>query len=293
MRISSLPVDVRRSKTSLLRSPQLRSKKVAIVYIIPVPKSGDLSKTDNYRGMSLICIIAKMYNRLILNRIRSVIDIRLRVNQNGFRPKRSTVAQILTLRRIIEGVKANNIEAVMTFIDFKKAFDSIDRGKMMRILKAYGIPPNLLQAIEMMYTNTKAKVVSPDGETEMFDITTGVLQGDTLAPFLFIIVLDYAMSKAMAGKEEELGFTITPRRSRRHPKVVLADLDFADDIALLSDEIAQAQELLLTVEKECKKVGLVLNAKKTKSVAFITLMIERHYIHLMVLIWNGRMTSNI
>ena len=209
-----------------------------------------------------------MYNRLILNRIRSVIDIRLRVNQNGFRPKRSTVAQILTLRRIIEGVKANNIEAVMTFIDFKKAFDSIHRGKMMRILKAYGIPPNLLQAIEMMYTNTKAKVVSPDGETEMFDITTGVLQGDTLAPFLFIIVLDYAMSKAMAGKEEELGFTITPRRSRRHPKVVLADLDFADDIALLSDEIAQAQELLLTVEKECKKVGLVLNAKKTKSVAY-------------------------
>ena len=60
--------------------------------IIPVPKSGDLSKTDNYRGISLICIIAKMYNRLILNRIRSVIDIRLRVNQNGFQPKRSTVA---------------------------------------------------------------------------------------------------------------------------------------------------------------------------------------------------------
>ena len=55
----------------------------------------------------------------------------------------------------------------MTFIDFKKAFDSIHRGKMMRILKAYGIPPNLLQAIEKMYTNTKAKVISPDGETEI------------------------------------------------------------------------------------------------------------------------------
>ena len=55
---------------------------------------------------------------------------------------------------------------------------------------------------------------------------------------------------------------ITPRRSGRHPKVVLAD------IALLSDEIAQVQELLLTIEKECKKVGHVLNAKKTKSVAY-------------------------
>ena len=59
-----------------------------------------------------------------------------------------------------------------------------------------------------------------------------------------------------AGKEEELGFTITPRRSRKHLKVVLADLDFADDIALLLDEIAQAQELLLTVEKRVQESWL-------------------------------------
>ena len=120
---------------------------------------------------------------------------------------------------------------------------------MMKILKVYGIPPNFLRAIEKMYSNTKARVKTPDGETEQFDITAGVLQGDTLAPFLFIIVLDYAMRKAMTGgKEEELGFTITPRRSRRYPKEVLADLDFADDIALLSNAIEEAQELLLRVE---------------------------------------------
>ena len=237
--------------------------------IIPVPKSGDLSNTNNYRGISLICIVAKVYNRMILNRIRSVIDLKLRINQNGFRPERSTVAQILTLRRIIEGVKAKHLPAVITFIDFKKAFDSIHRAKMMKILKAYGIPPNLLRAIERMYSNTKARVVTPDGETEQFDITAGVLQGDTLAPFLFIIVLDYAMRKAMAGgKEEELGFTITPRRSRRHPKEVIADLDFADDIALLSDTMQQAQELLLRVETECSKVGLGLNGPKTKYLAY-------------------------
>ena len=239
--------------------------------IIPVPKSGDLSNTNNYRGISLMCIIAKMYNRLILNRIRSVINPKLRRNQNGFRPNRTTVAQILALRRIIEGVKANHLPAIMTFIDFKKAFDSIHREKMIRILKAYGIPPNLLRAIEQMYTNTKARVQTPDGETEQFNISAGVLQGDTLAPFLFIIVLDYAMRKAMAdGKEDELGFTITPRKSRRHPKEVLADLDFADDIALLSDAMEQAQELLLKVETECSKVGLGLNGPKTKYLAYNT-----------------------
>ena len=68
----------------------------------------------------------------------------------------------------------------------------------MRILRAYGIPPNLLRTIEKMYTNTMAKVVSPVEGTDMFEITAGILQGDTLAPFLFIIVLDYALRKALA-----------------------------------------------------------------------------------------------
>ena len=62
--------------------------------IVPIHKSGDKNIANNYRGISLICIIAKIYNRLILNRIRSVIDIKLRINQNGFRPKRTTVGQI-------------------------------------------------------------------------------------------------------------------------------------------------------------------------------------------------------
>ena len=77
-------------------------------------------------------------------------------------------------------------------------------------------------------------------------------------------MLDYALRKATGGKEEELGFTILPRKSRRYPKQVLTDLDFADDISLLSDEINQAQTLLSNVERECKKVGLGINAKKTK-----------------------------
>ena len=74
--------------------------------------------------------------------------------------------------------------------------------------------------------------------------------------------------KAISGKETEFGFTITPKRSRRHPSIVLTDLDFADDIALLSDDIDKAQKLLSAVEGECMKVGLGLNAKKTKSLAY-------------------------
>ena len=105
-----------------------------------------------------------------------------------------------------------------------------------------------------MYTNTKAGLISQDGETELFDITAGVLKGDTFPLFFFIIVLHYARRRVMAGREEEFGFTITPRKSIRHPVEVLADLDFVDNIALLSYTIEQAQ-LLHRVESECKKSG--------------------------------------
>ena len=89
-----------------------------------------------------------------------------------------------------------------------------------------------------------------------------------IATYLFIIVLDYALRKAISGREQELGFTLTPRRSRRHPTVVLTDLDYADDISLLSDNVEQAQELLHRVELECAKVGLRLNAKKTEVLTY-------------------------
>ena len=80
------------------------------------------------------------------------------------------------------------------------------------------------------------------------------MQGDTLAPFLFVVVLDYALRRAIQGREEELGFTLHPRRSRRVGAKSICDLDFADDIVLLSNEIEQAKKLVHSVEAECMKV---------------------------------------
>ena len=117
----------------------------------PLPKLGDLSNTDNYRGIALSAIAAKLVNKMLLNRIRPKIDPKLRPNQNGFRPGRSTTAHILALRRLMEGVRSNNLKAVLIFVDFKKAFDTIHRGRMLQILRAYDIPEKLVQAIGLMY----------------------------------------------------------------------------------------------------------------------------------------------
>ena len=240
-----------------------KPKQWSEIDLIPVPKAGDLSDTSNYRGILLAAIAAKLINKMILNRIQPEIDPKLRSNQNGFRPGRSITAHLLALRRLIEGVKSHNKKAIILYVDFKKAFDSIHRPTMMKILKAYCIPPKLLCAIERMYENTRAKVISPDGETEQFEIKAGVLQGDTLAPYLFAIVLDHVMRRTFADRENELGFTLYRQRSRRKPAVTVSDLDFADDLAIINEEMEHAQEVLNKLETEAERVGLYCNAKKT------------------------------
>ena len=76
------------------------------------------------------------------------------------------------------------------FVDFRKALDSIHRGKLIEILNIYGVPVEIVDAVDMMYTNITAQVLSPDGDTEFFEILAGVLHGDTLAQYLFTIALD-------------------------------------------------------------------------------------------------------
>ena len=141
--------------------------------MIPFPKKGDLASPTNYRGITLTPIAAKTYNLMLLNRIRPKIDP-LRKNQNGFRTNRSTSGQILTIRGLLEGVKSHNLSEVVLFIDFSKAFNSIDIKNMKHILKSYGIPAEAVNAIMMLYMNTRSMVRYPDGDTQFLEITTGV-----------------------------------------------------------------------------------------------------------------------
>ena len=92
---------------------------------------------------------------------------------------------------------------------------------------------------------------------------TGILQGDTLAPFLFIIVVDYALRMSV-DEINDMGFQIQPRRCSRNPAVYLTDTDFADDIALISNCLENAQALLKSLESAANCVGLYLNETKTE-----------------------------
>ena len=105
---------------------------------------------------------------------------------------------------------------------------------MGQILLAYGLPKVTVAAITILYRNIKVKVRSPDRDTEYFDIVAGVLQGDMLAPYLFIICLDYVL-RISIDKIRENGFELTKKRSRKYPAETITDADYADDIAILGN----------------------------------------------------------
>ena len=136
---------------------------------------------------------------------------------------------------------------------------------MFVILLAYGIPSKVVAALKSLYHETQAFVRTSDGDRDFFDITTGVLQGDTAAPYLFIIVLDYALR--IAFHNPKLGFEVQPRKSSRHPAIHVTDLDFADDLAVVSEDAQHAQDLLRALEDAAAEVGLLINCKKTKVLA--------------------------
>ena len=151
---------------------------------------------------------------MLLNNIQPILDPLLRPNQNGFRPCSSTISHILALRRITESVKSHNLQAAIIFVEFKKAFDSIHRHKILEILRKYGVPRKLIDAIGKFYESTFASVLSLDDEADLFRIQAGILQGNNLAPFLFALIVEYAMRQAIDGHVEQLGFKIKPQKSQ-------------------------------------------------------------------------------
>jgi hypothetical protein len=222
--------------------------------LIPIPKKGDITKCENYRGISLIDITAKLLTAILLNRFVAVRDARTRTNQGGFRRGRGCVDQIFTLRRILEHRHKFQQPTTTCFIDFRTAFDSVDRDSLWNILKEDGMPEKLVGLIKSYYSNTRARVRAYGEESPEFPLNSGVRQGCPLSPVLFNYAIDWTMNHALADYPGvQLG-----------PDTWIADLEFADDIVILADTPNNLQPVLDRVVRFAKSIGLEINTSKTK-----------------------------
>ena len=112
------------------------------------------------------------------------------------------------------------------------------------------------------FSSVVVKVRSPDGDTEYYDILAGVLSGDTLASYLFIICQDYVLRTSI-DKIKENGFELTKKRSRRYSAKTITDADYVDHIAILANTLNQAETLLHSLEQVAAGIALHVNGHKT------------------------------
>ena len=229
--------------------------------IVSIPKSSGSTSLDNQRGIALQCSTAKLLNAVLRNRLLPALNPILSGLQSGFRPGRSTTEQIVALRSVIDACRTRQRAISIVFVDFRKAFDSVSRSSISWLLSAYGVPPALVQATMDLYRGSRAFVRSPDGPTSEFGTSSGVLQGDTLSPILFLLVVDYVLRRSL---RDEDSYLLAPRLSSRSPAVLLPALAYADDIALLCRDPTASQRALTRLSEEAARVGLEVNARKTK-----------------------------
>ena len=193
--------------------------------ILHFPKKGNLGLAKNSRGTTLTSIAAKIYNTQLHNHIESKIDTILRKNKMASGEidpwHHKFWLSVEFLKVYMQKTTINNI--------IWRLYQSLwlySQRKDGANLLAYGLLKESVVAIMILYWNTTVTFHYPDGDTDYFDIVAGVRQGDTLAPYIFIICLNYALRTSI-DKIKENTFKLTKERSRRY------DANYADDIAFL------------------------------------------------------------
>ena len=146
---------------------------------------------------------------------------------------------------------AFQLDICFCFIDFRAAFDSVDREQMYQIMKHYGLPQKVINIIRNSYDGFKCRVKAEGEKGRLFDVRTGVRQGDVWSPILFGLVINYILANSVHG-----GLDIGR---------LVADLDFADDVALVGVSDSEVQENLHRIEALAEAAGLKINVAKTKN----------------------------
>jgi len=141
---------------------------------------------------------------------------------------------------------------VCLFIDFNKAYDSLNRKKIWSLMEKFGIPKKLIKLSRLSVINSRCKVRVNGEMSEDFGVDTGVRQGDGLSPILFNLALETALQQV---KKSDVGIKIGK---------TINILAFADDVVIMAENIQDLKELTKTLIEETKKVGLTINEKKTK-----------------------------
>lgn len=216
-------------------------------------KKGDITKLANYRPITLLSTLYKLFMKIFEKTNTKKLDFYQPVKQAGFRSGFSTNDHLQVMRTLIEiDYNEYKIGIVFIFIDFEKAFDSVEAWSIFDSLDKCRVDSMYSNTIRYLYENATSCVRLSEN-TAKFNMGRGVRQGDTITPKLFTSTLESVFKKLDWSR---MGININGK--------YLSHIRFADDIVLMVVDLDQGQVMLQQLNEESSKVGLKMNLSKKK-----------------------------
>lgn len=228
--------------------------------IVPIFKGGNPDDTGNYRGITLINIMGKIYSQILLNRLNKWAEKEEKIlgNQFGFQKGKSTTDCIFTFHSIIAKTLSMGEKLYCIFIDYEKAFDKINRSLLWHKLLTEQVSSKFVNALRSMYNVVKSCVRYQSGMSRFFTSYNGLKQGDPSSPLLFMLFINDIVENVNA--ELDNMFTVDELR--------LFILLYADDAVVFAKSAEVLQSILNDIESYCTLWGLKINTRKTKAMIF-------------------------
>jgi len=226
--------------------------------ITPLHKNGSKFNPDNYRAIAVGSCFGKLLSSILLSRIVEfkIVKCPDPINQMGFTKEAQTLDHIFAIKTISDKYKRKKQKVFCTFVDFRKAFDSVCRQALLLKLSMLGITGNIYNVIKNMYASSSCQLKMSNRLSSKIRILKGTEQGHTLSPELFKIFL------------HDLSDLLDRENCPTLCDAIISHLLWADDLVLMALDRETAQDQLDSLALFCNKWGLEINYSKTKTVIF-------------------------
>ncbi len=231
--------------------------------IIPVYKSGDKDDPSNYRGISLLTCISKLFTKILNDRLIrwATVSGKMYDIQAGFTKGKSTVDHIFVLQTLVSKyLSKTKGRFYSVYVDFSKAFDTVSHLHLFYSLLNGNLHGRIINLLRNMYTKLKSCVSINGILSEDFACKLGTIQGCMMSPFLFIFYLNELVRHVDDHNCQGIYL------DEQNPNVNL--LLYADDLVIVGDHVGRIQMMLDVLSGFCIKWGLKINMSKTKAMIY-------------------------
>lgn len=238
------------------------TEKWCLGIITPLHKEGPKSQPDNYRGICIMNSLLKLLCSILNERLYNYVLKKQIINkgQIGFLKNNRTTDHIFTLKSIINKyVYDKKSKLYACFIDFKKAFDSVNHKILFKKLEEIKVGGIFLDLLKDIYNKTRCALKINKKLTQFFNYEKGVIQGNPISPLLFNIYINGIFDKLKNAKCDPVSLN-----GNEHINALM----FADDLICLSTTKEGLQRSLDALYQYSNKCGLEVNMKKTKCISF-------------------------